>query len=735
MPSFSNIVPRITIPVLIVLLSVSTTHAENGLAEDGLLVSVPNPITSEAVTRIRQQISQARSNPNRPIRKIVFDFNNGKDANTSDPGPCLSLATYIKGLLGGEQGALTIAYVTHNASGHTVAPILACQELAMSRTASLGEIAPPGETLPRYVTTAYDEILDSSRQGYRAVIRKMYDRSVSLGKGKRNGADYYIDLRDRDKEEARGVRIADPTPLPFAGPNAEGKFSAERLRDLGLVKTFQDTRKDLAEAYGLSESSLREDPLAGREPVAYRYTLRGNVDGGMKESVTRVITDVVRRGGNMLFLELECGGGDFSAARDLADKLIEFQNGESPILIVAFIPNSAPDTAAIIALGCSEIVMSRRKDATDGGEGEREATIGGFENLIGRDANRADLWKQSLRGLAEKQGHPALLLEGLVDRDLTILKVHKANERTTRRLMSESEYEMVKRDWVNDGVIKPKDQLLILNSTRAAEVGLARQLVDHRDISEVYSLYGLDGTKVREATPGWLDRFANYLRLPTVTVLLVVIGFIGLILELKVPGTTVPGIIAALCFILVFWAHSQFNGQAAVLGGLLFALGLVLILMEVFVIPGFGVTGVLGILLMIGGIGLATMDRIPQSPDEWGTFGVNVGQYIGALVGAMFVAMAVARYLPRIPYANKLMLVPPTEKFDAGEVPVDLPGASQAASLLGAVGVSATPLRPAGMALFGEQYVDVVTEGGFIPSGSRVQVIEVEGVRIVVKEV
>jgi membrane-bound serine protease (ClpP class) len=200
---------------------------------------------------------------------------------------------------------------------------------------------------------------------------------------------------------------------------------------------------------------------------------------------------------------------------------------------------------------------------------------------------------------------------------------------------------------------------------------------------------------------------------------------------MKVPGTTVPGIIAALAFILVFWSQSQFTGQNAVLGGLVFLLGLVLVLLEVFVLPGFGIPGIVGVFFKLGGIGLATFDRVPTSGEEWMLFGTRVSQYVGALFGAVLIAFWIARYLRHIPYVNRMMLQPPS---DAAETQI-LPGTADAAALLGAIGTSATQLRPAGMAQFGEKYVDVVTEGGFIDSGARVQVIEVEGTRIVVKEV
>jgi membrane-bound ClpP family serine protease len=287
--------------------------------------------------------------------------------------------------------------------------------------------------------------------------------------------------------------------------------------------------------------------------------------------------------------------------------------------------------------------------------------------------------------------------------------------------------------WAFDKSVKAKGQLLKLNATQAADLGVARFTVDTRDPNAVYALYGVEPGKVREATPGWLDRFAEFIQLPVVTVLLVVIAFTGLILELKVPGLTVPGIIAALCFILVFWAHSRFSGEVFMLAMLLFIMGLVLIGLEIFVLPGFGAPGIVGILLMFAGLGLVTFERVPQTGAEWGSFGMKMSTYMFAAIGSFVLAFTIARFLPRVPYANRMMLAPPTDAVSGSESV--LPGGSEAASLLGAVGTANTPLRPAGVVRFADKFVDVVSDGGFIPAGSRVQVVAVEGTRIVVKEV
>jgi membrane-bound ClpP family serine protease len=214
------------------------------------------------------------------------------------------------------------------------------------------------------------------------------------------------------------------------------------------------------------------------------------------------------------------------------------------------------------------------------------------------------------------------------------------------------------------------------------------------------------------------------------------VGITCLILELKMPGVSLPGIIAAVCFVLFFWSHSHLNGQIIWLALLLFVLGLLLIGLEMFVMPGTGVAGISGMVLVLGSLGLVAYGHWPGNNEEWVGFGRTIGPFGISVLGAMGLAFVLARFLPSIPFANRLMLKPADESAEFGE---DSPGATAAgpelAELLGAVGVAATPLRPAGKVQFGDEFVDVVAEGGYVPPGARVQVIEIEGIRVVVKEV
>ena len=722
----------------VVWLAGAAVGAENVAGDAGLYVAVPAPITTEAVTRIKNRVEMARTKGDQRPSQVVFDFNpTDKDAANSNHAACAELAEYIAGL----NDVGTIAYVHKRTTGHTVLPVLACKQLAMTKDAALGEVIgtddPP--LTPR-VAKDYTEIVGPLHKPHLAIIQKMYDKGVRLGEGKKEpGGVWFVDLRRPAAEyEKEGVQIPDKMKV-LAEEGRVLAFSTDDLRKYELCNQIVQDRASLATNYNIAPGSLRDDPLGGRPPVAFRYTLSGQIEKGTADSVARVVRDIVRQKGNVLFLQLDCAGGDLQAARDLADELIKFQNpegGQEGILIIAWIPNKAPDTAAIVALGCTDIVMSRRKQSGAEDNPETEAEFGDFEGYIAKHPDfNVELWASALRPLAERKGVPAILLEGFIRKDIAIVRARSKVNRDKLELMTEDDLrdrQAKGEDWQHAGVVKQKGKFLKLNATEAKNLGISQATLDGNDDAVLHAKYGVD--KVRDATPAWLDRFSAFLRMPVVTVLLVVIGFTGLILELKVPGTTVPGIIAALCFILVFWAHTRFSGQIVVLAGLLFLMGVILILIEVFVFPGFGAAGIVGILLMLGSLALVTVDKVPERSDEWIGFGAKLGQYLFSLMGAFLIAFLTATYIRKIPILNRMTLPGVAEKDE--ESPLDnILGAAKAAGLLGAIGVSATVLRPAGTVRIGDEFVDVVTEGGYIPSGTRVQVVEVEGTRIVVKEV
>lgn len=710
---------------LVGLLGLASFAAAQGDA--GLLVPVPAQLDSKGAERIREQVNRAlASGASRPSKVIFWFTPKDVDTNSTSYGACYELAKDISGW----RDVNTVAYVSRKLTGHAVLPALCCNELAMSKEASVGEIVPAGaDPLGRVDQLGYEALLGELRPAHFAVVRKMFDKNVRLMKGQKGKADWYFDSQDKAKFEKDGGTASDTKPVVDAG--IVGLFNSDQMAQFGLRKLSAQNLSDLAVLLNVTPGSLRGDPNTAA-PVAYRYVLRDDITQSARETVARGVREVVRNGGNLLFLQLECDGGDAAAARDLAEDLIKFQYPEAGpgLRIVAFIPSNANNTAVVIALGCSEVVMSTRKSM---GEGVPEGTFGDFGPYMTKTKQGPETLAPLLADLADKQNLPANLLRGMVDKDLELVKVRGAVDKRKTAVMPKAQADAEKAEWNQEGTLKKKGELLRLTATEAKQLGLVTAVIDTTDITDVYALKGVETAKVKDATPPWLDWVRNFLREPAVTIILIIVGFIGLILELKVPGVTVPGIVAALCFIMLFWAWAPVSGHMAWLAGLLFIFGLILILLEVFVFPGFGVPGVVGILAMLSAIVLVTMDKIPEDGSQWIEVGKRMAMYIFAIIGAGVVSFLIARFLPKVPVANRMMLAPTAEREAAD--PTVLPGAAQAAALLGAIGVSTTVLRPAGTVQFGEEYVDVVSDGGFIPAGTRVQVVEVEGTRIVVKEV
>jgi membrane-bound serine protease (ClpP class) len=737
-------------------LAIGQLHADQGndagQREDGLFITVPNPITSEIVSQIRETINRARKRSDRKIRTIVLDFNpDGKEAGTPTFGPCYDLAQ----LLDEQRDLTTVAFLRAKTHRHTLLPVLACRETAMGRDAVLGEVyATPGN-VPEEQQLIYSRFVGENRAGLAA---RLLNRNAKVYEGKKAGATWFVEARKADEARAKGVILDESKPAFPIGSELQLRY--EDARRVGLARVKADTRQDIAEAYGLSASSLREDPLQGRTPVVWRIEVRGTVNAALRESLQRRIKSAIANRANVLIFQLECGGGDMLIAQELAESIRKLRDDAEglPVMSIAYIPKDAPDTAAVLAFGCTEIVMAPG------------STLGKMDALLSPRAaapppppRRRPIMQQQqppgkaveqpepapvvlqdasayippLSKLLQEQGYPEALAEALLSPQSTVLMVvSNDGGPIRRRLMTLKEYEEDQagaKRWREERRIKEPGQPFWLDTTKAREFGVARH-VDVKDARELYGLYGLDPTKVREAGPDWLDSLAAFLRDPYVSFFLIVIGFGCLILELKIPGMGIPGVISALCFVLFFWARLLGDGgQLTVLGILLFLLGLVLLAVEIFILPGFGVTGLSGIVLIVLGLGLATINRLPQTANEWLDFGNTVMGFGLGLIAATILALVIARYLPNIPYVNRLVLAPPTESPAAVEEKPALPGVEEAAALLGAIGTAATPLRPAGMAQFGDRYVDVITEGGYVEPGARVQVIEVEGNRIVVK--
>jgi membrane-bound ClpP family serine protease len=720
--------------VLLALLTPRTLPAEER-RNAGLVAPIPATITTEAANRLRSAVygplrryedERNRDPKNTGSFYLICDFNPDNRANASDDfGACLTLARYLRDLQ--KEGIQVVAYVHGKVTRHAVLPVLACSEIILSQDppARLGKVVEGDRPLEKLDREAYEQLANNRLPP--VLIRKMYDRTVEVVKTRQGG---YRDANEKPRPQG--------DPVSELGPGETALYTFAQARDFGLCQALPRNSIDaVIERYQLPPSSLY--PALDRI-VAWRIVLKGPINGEMKERTERRIRQALGRKANLLILELACGDGESQAAHELAVFLTELKdNNGGPVETVAYVTSEARNTAAFLAFACNKIVM-QREIQKDGRQVQAGARLGGFESYLREHPTLEATIRRNLADVAAKKHYPAILAEGMLDREAHIVAVESTKEESARKFISEAELkadQQGEQRWRSVGVVKPSNEkeeghCLTLTAEQARELGMAREVVGN--FAEVCELEGVNPAEVHTADSDWLDGLVDFLRDPWTSMVLVMLGITCLILELKMPGASLPGIISAICFLLFFWSHSQVSGQVIWLAFLLFLLGLLLIGLEIFVIPGFGVTGISGIILVLGSIGLVAYGHWPRSNEEWVGYGQALGPFSISIVGAIVAAFVLARYLPYIPYVNRLMLRPHDETGEGGDELVDSIHPEMAA-LLGAIGVAATPLRPAGKVRFGDDFVDVVAEGSYVVPGARVQVVEIEGNRIVVKEV
>ncbi len=218
-----------------------------------------------------------------------------------------------------------------------------------------------------------------------------------------------------------------------------------------------------------------------------------------------------------------------------------------------------------------------------------------------------------------------------------------------------------------------------------------------------------------------------------VEILLVALGIIFLVFEFKAPGHIASGVVALLCFAAFFLIHFLLGGQMIVVGLAFFVVGIALLGIEVFLIPGHGVAGICGVVLILAGLVVAGMNSWPETVADWVSALKVMLRHILTMACAVLIAFQLTKYLPDVPYINRLFLLPPGENSEVEEP--QLPGTEEAVELLGQVGTATSLLRPSGIAQIGNRRVNVSTEWDFIEPGTPIQVVAVEGTRIVVKKV
>jgi membrane-bound serine protease (ClpP class) len=469
-------------------------------------------------------------------------------------------------------------------------------------------------------------------------------------------------------------------------------------------------------------------------PVLIRF--EGVITPMLEQYLYRKLDVAKQRDADVVILEIDSPGGFVESSFNIATRLRDLDWAQT----IAFVPRQALSGAAIVSLGCDEIVMNPTAVIGDAGP-----IIQGEDSLFRHapEKVRSDLALR-IRDLAEQRDRPPALAEAMVDMELVVYEVENRHTGDAT-FMSDAEIEASDDPdaWEKGKpVLESREaHFLEVNGLRAVELGLADGLAEGR--AELAGVLDLAQPPVVLQASG-VDTAVFILNLPLVTGLLFVVGLVALYIEFASPGISIGGLIALLCFALFFWSRFL-GGTAELLEVVLFVTGVIFVAVEIFVIPGFGVAGIAGMLLMLASVLMACQGfLIPHTSRELGTFSTSL--LVITCSGAAFVVAAsvLSRYFGSIPVLNRLALRPATSGGSAGDPDKrgdggKSAGMSAAGSPLGVGvgdwGIAASPLRPAGKARFGDRFLDVLTDGSFVDKGRQVRILQIQGNRVVVCDV
>lgn len=381
----------------------------------------------------------------------------------------------------------------------------------------------------------------------------------------------------------------------------------------------------------------------------------------------------------LIILELDTPGGLLSSALSIKNYIM---NSQIPVIV--YINKNALSAGALISLSAKEIYMS---DGSVIGAATPVYLNGNEPKKAGE--KEVSAMRAAMRASAEASKKNIRASEAMVDENIVLTKK-------------------------DDGIDLNNKTLLTLSADEAVRINIANKKAN--SINEILELKNIENPKIINIEKESYDSVLSFLLNPLVLSILMSVGIAGIYLEIKTPGFGVGGVTAIIAFSVFFFAQF-FSGNSSFLAPAIFILGVILIGVEIFLIPGFGITGILGIIGIVIGIFLS--------------FGI---QNIAIAVFVIFISLIIdiiliiliAKFMTKSKdFKNKIALESDTSGYHSS-ISYD--------DLIGKKGIAETFFRPSGYIVIDGKRYDAVSEGEFIDKGSSLKVVLVEGNRIVVKK-
>jgi membrane-bound serine protease (ClpP class) len=459
--------------------------------------------------------------------------------------------------------------------------------------------------------------------------------------------------------------------------------------------------------------------------------LRGPIDRFQAVYVLRAVERAEREGMSQLIVEIDTFGGRVDSALRIASAL-----GSSTVPTVAWVASRPDGTSvswsagALIALATTEIYMS---PGTSIGAAAPVVQAPGGE-ATAADEKTVSAIRGQIAALAERNGHSTVIARAMVDPSVEAYLVEVDGE---QRIVDGAGLERLRSaEEENDFVLRviqtivEKGELLTLTAGEMEALGISAGMP--ANLQELAGMLGIDLTTVERVTPAPADQVVAVLTGGGFTSLLILVGMIALFLEVSSPGFGLPGTVAIAAFAALFTSN-MLLGQVGSVEIILFVVGLVLLVFEIFVIPGFGVAGISGVIAIVASLVLSLQEFvIPEYSWQWDLVGRNLLVVFGSIALAMVGLAMMATVLPRRSFFSRLALMT-TQEASAG---YSVQPETMSVALTGRKGTVRSDLRPTGSVIMEDgEVITAESEGDYVQRGTSVAVVRVDGNRIVVRRI
>ncbi|MDO8967251.1 nodulation protein NfeD [Algoriphagus sp.] len=417
----------------------------------------------------------------------------------------------------------------------------------------------------------------------------------------------------------------------------------------------------------------------------YTFKIDSNIDPAMNRRVKLALEEAKKSEATLILIEMDTYGGAVNDADEIRTMILE-----SEIPVYVFINKDAASAGALISIACDSIYMA------PGGSIGAATVVSGADGAAAPDKYQSYM-RSMMRSTAEAKGRDPRIAEGMVDEKIEIEGISEAGT------------------------------VITFSVSEAIKHGFCEG--EYKSIDEILKAQNLDTAEIIAYEEDFIDKIISFFLNPAISGVLILIIIGGIYFELQTPGVGFP-ILAAVVATLLYFIPFYLNGLAENWEILVFITGIILLAVELFVIPGFGIFGVLGIVFILGGLVLGMLPNQDFNFDF-----VPASQLFGALLTVILAALAsVGLVFWLTPKINQWGAFSTITLSSIQERSEGYTSSIYAASLLGKEGIVHSRLRPSGRVEIDGEIYDASSRGDFIDQGEKIIVVSTEGTSLKVKK-